>query len=126
MKKYIFRYIFIIVIMIILYFLKNNQPTLLLSEFDDYLDKGIIDGLSGTYFLLVANMSFSIILSLVTATTTIAKENKVKFKYLIATAIILTLFFIFPIIKLNYFGGIEGGAGEKFISIFTYIQQLFN
>lgn len=126
MKKYIFRYIFIIVIMIVLYFLKNNQPTLLLSEFDDYLDKGIIDGLSGTYFLLVANMSFSIILSLVTATTTIAKENKVKFKYLIATAIILTLFFIFPIIKLNYFGGIEGGTGEKFISIFTYIQQLFN
>ena len=112
--------------MIVLYFLKNNQPTLLLSEFDDYLDKGIIDGFSGTYFLLVANMSFSIILSLATATTTMAKENKIKFKYLIATAIILTLFFIFPIIKLNYFGGIEGGTGEKFISIFTYIQQLFN
>ena len=43
MKKYIFRYCFIIGIIVILYLLKNNQRTLLIGEFDDYIDKGIID-----------------------------------------------------------------------------------
>ena len=126
MKKYIFRYVFIVVLMIILFFIKDMQPKLLLNEFDEFLDKGIVDGLEGSYFLLTANACFAVILSLATVTTTIAKENKVKFKYLIATAILFTLFFIFPIVKLNYFGGIAGGVGEDFISLFTYIQQLFN
>lgn len=126
MKKYIFRYCFIIAIIIALYLFRKSQPTILIAEFNDYIDKGIIDGQLGAYFILTASACFSLILSIATVITTIPKDNKVKFKYLIATAIILTLFFILPMFRLNYFGGIDNDSGEKYISMFAYIQSIFN
>ena len=125
MKKYIFRYCFIIGIIVILYLLKNNQPTLLIGEFDDYIDKGIIDGYIGAYFLLIANVCFAVVLSFATITTTMQKSNIIKFKYLIASIIILSLFFVLPMVRLNYFGGIDGGNGVEYLSIFKYILYLF-
>ena len=125
MKKYILRYTFIIGIIIFLWLIKDFQPKMVLTEFDDFVDKGIIDGHAGTFFLLSANACFAFILSIATVVTTMKKDNKVKFKYLIATAIILTLIFIFPIVKFNYFGGIDGGVGEDFLSMFSYLQRLF-
>lgn len=125
MKKYIFRYCFIIGIIVVLYLIKDKQPTLLLSEYDDYLDKGIVDGFTGTYFLLLANACFSMILCIATATTTMIKANKVKFKYVISSAIIITLIFIFPMVKNNSFGGEANISQEEYISMFTYVQRLF-
>ena len=61
MKKYIFRYCFIIGIIVILYLLKNNQPTLLIGEFDDYIDKIFFNPLTIGITLVVYGIIFIII-----------------------------------------------------------------
>lgn len=125
MKKYIFKYAFIIGLLIFLFLLKDNQPTFYLGEFNDYLETGIIDGFYGTYQVLLANTCFSIILGIATVTTTVPKDNKVKFKYLIAIAIILAIFFLLPFIKQTYMGGIANSSGVEYYSVFEYIMHIF-
>lgn len=125
MKKYIFRYVFIIVLIIILFLTKESQPKLIIGEFNDYLETGITEGFYGTYQVLVTNICFGLILSIATVSTTMSKENKVKFKYLIATGIILVMFFFLPFMKQTYFGGTNYAKSEKYYSGFSYITHIF-
>lgn len=111
--------------MVILLITKSIQPTLIIGEFNDYLETGIIDVFSGTLQVLIANVCFGLILSIATVSTTITKENKIKFKYLIATSIILLMFFFLPFMKQTYFGGESYTKTEIYYSGFSYIMHLF-
>lgn len=109
----------------ILLITKNIQPTLIIGEFNDYLETGIVDVFSGTLQVLIANVCFGLILSIATVSTTITKENKIKLKYLIATSIILLMFFFLPFMKQTYFGGENYTKTEIYYSGFSYIMHLF-
>lgn len=125
MKKYIFRYIFIVILIIILLLLTDVQPKIYIGEFNDYLQTGNTEGLYGTYYLFLANTCFAIIISIAVVATTISKQNKVKFKYLIASAILLSLFFLLPFMSHLTIDTVNSGFKEEHFSIFSYIMHIF-
>lgn len=125
MKKYIWRYIFIGILIIILFLTRDIQPKIFIGELSDYIDGGLSNSLNGNYQVLLVNTCFVFILSIATILTTISKQNKVKHKYIIATILFIALFCILPFIKQTYFGGINESAGEQFFSIISYIIHIF-
>lgn len=116
MKKYKIIYVIIYLLLIILVFTKGINIGIKGNSYNDYYDKGIIDGFSGSSIFLVYNFFIIICIFVVSLIITIIKSNKVKYKSFILVGIVILLLLI-PTSIEHRSGGIVGINQERYTNI---------
>lgn len=118
MKKYKIIYVIIYLLLLILVFTKGINIGIKWNSYDDYRDKGIIDGFSGSSMFLIYNFIIVITVFLVSLIITIISSNKIKYKKWIFIGILILLLFI-PTYFEKRSGGVDGIIKEIYINTLT-------
>ena len=116
MKKYKIIYVIIYLLLLILVFTKGINIGIEVNSYNDYYDKGIIDGFSGSSILLIYNLLIIITIFIISLITTFVKSNRIKYKNLIFIGILILLLFI-PVSIEHRSGGIAGINEERYTNI---------
>ena len=116
MKKYKIIYVIIYLLLLVLVFTKGINIGVEGNSYDDYRDKGIIDGFSGSNTFLIYNFIIIICTFIVSLIITIIKNNKTKYKSFIFAGIIILLLIIPTSIEYRS-GGIAGINEERYTNI---------
>ena len=111
-STYVIAYILIFALIIT----KGIKIEFIIRHFDDYLDKGIIDGFSGTISILIVNFLISICIFTISLIMTLKKENEIKFKKFFLVGIIILLLFVPTYVK-NISGGFAGINNKTYYNI---------
>lgn len=111
-STYVIAYILIFALIIT----KGIKIEFIIRHFDDYLDKGIIDGFSGTISILIVNFLISICIFTISLIMTLKKENEIKFKKFFLVGIIILLLFVPTYVK-NTSGGFAGISNKSYYNI---------
>lgn len=116
MKKYKVIYVIIYLLLLILIFTKGINVGIEGNSYNDYYDKGIIDGFSGSSILLIYNLLIIITIFINSLIITLVKSNMIKYKSLIFIGILILLLFI-PVSIEYRSGGIAGINEERYVNI---------
>ena len=118
MKKYKIIYVIIYLLLLVLIFTKGINIGIEGNSYNDYRDKGIIDGFSGSSIFLIYNFIIIITVFLVSLIITIVSSNKIKYKRWIFIGILFLLLFI-PTYIEHRSGGVAGINKKIYINILT-------
>ena len=116
MKKYKIIYIILYILLLILVFTKGINVGIEGNSYNDYNDKGIIDGFSGSSTIFIYNILIIITIFIVSLIVTIIRKNKCKYKNLIFIGIVILLLLI-PISVEHRSGGVAGINEEIYTNI---------
>ncbi len=116
MKRYKKIYIITYLLLIFLIITRGSKIGIQWSSFDDYIDHGIVDGFSGGSRLLVVNILIIIAIFASSLIITLKKNNRLKYKWLIFTSIVILLLFV-PTFIVYRSGGIAGISMQEYTNI---------
>ncbi|MBO4855714.1 hypothetical protein J5500_04925 [Candidatus Saccharibacteria bacterium] len=119
-NDYIF-YAIIIAINLLVALLVDVLPKIIITHFDDYLDKGIVDGFHGSISLCVINAIVLFISMIVTAVHVNKRNNKTSLAIGIIVATLLIIFL--PVYYEERSGGIAGINTQSNCSLFICYQN---
>lgn len=113
MKKYKKIYIITYLLLILLIITRGSKIGI---QWSDYIDHGIVDGFSGGSRLLVVNILIIIAIFASSLIITLKKNNRLKYKWLIFTSIVILLLFV-PTFIVYRSGGIAGISMQEYTNI---------
>ena len=116
MKKYKIIYVIIYLLLLVLVFTKGINIGIEVNSYDDYYDKGTVDGFSGSTEFLIYNFLIIIIAFVCSLIITIIKRNKIKYKSFLLIGIIILVLLI-PTFIVNRSGGFTGINEERYTNI---------
>lgn len=125
MKKYKILYVIIYLLLLALVFTGGINIEIKEKSYDDYYDKGIIDGFAGSSVVYVYNFIIVIILFISSLIITLTKNNKIKYKNLIFVGILILLLFI-PVYMMHRSGGIAGINEKTYANILRIPIKIIN
>ena len=114
-------YAIIVAVNLLVALLVNFLPKIILRHFDDYLDKGIVDGFQGSISLYTINAIVLFLSMVVTAIHINKRNNKISLIIGIVVAALLIIFA--PVYYEERSGGIAGINTQSNCSLFICYQS---
>ena len=123
MKKFKIFYGLIIIISIIMILTKGIPGDEMISSY--YPPPNVSDGVITVSYLSIYNCIIDVVILIATATITLYKNNKIKYKWWLFVLIFILVLFI-PIGNNFSSGGIAGRTDNTNIYLWTYLRILKN
>ena len=125
MKKIIYYiYAVLLILSILMIIIPGIGTGVVINEYDDYLDRGIIDGFAGETKICIINIIIEIIILVTNIVFTFNKKNNIKYKYLIFVALLVLISFC-TIGSSHYSGGFAGVNVIERINLWNMSHYIF-